>query len=476
MAFILLANVATNSIAFGLSVLDAAGQSNIKNHDEVVRGVAIAIVAFSCLIHALWRQGGLYLNNILAVIKISILVLIFILGLLAYGGVFSKSNGTLATTTSFKGKKADPYGYAESFLAILFAYGGFNQANYVMGEINDPRKRFKWPAFSAVIIVSVLYLLVNVAYFIVVPADSFQSAITSNVAHKFFELTLGSINSPWAPKAPQMLSAFMAISSLGNIIVMTYTAARVKQEIAKEGVLPARRFLASSYDSLRIPLPWSKTETLPEDVPLGALVLHFVMSVLLIFATWSLTTPATYSLLVDLYSYTIDGIFGTSLGLGLLYMRTFSSRDWARHSRNSGFRVHPIISVTAASIFGIANLYPLAAKWIPPKVWTILPVPWFTTGTVSWSIMVCSILWFFAFRFAVPSFGRNHVGRCRLVTRRLWFHTENGYKVLEYEDIAFQWPKKISDNEDPLQEREDKVDEEDTRARMRKDGVRFDGD
>jgi hypothetical protein len=257
---------------------------------------------------------------------------------------------------------------------------------------------------------------------------------------------------------------------------MTYTAARVKQEIAKEGIIPARKFLSSSFDSLRIPKPWSKYETLPEDVPLGALILHFCMSVLLIFATWSLTAPATYGLLVDLYSYTIDGIFGASLGLGLLYMRIFSSRDWASHSRNSGFSVHPFISIVAASIFGIANLYPLAAKWIPPKVWIILPVPWFTTGVVSWSIMLCGVLWFLAFRFAVPSIGRDHVGRCLLVTRRLWFHTENGYKVLEYEDIAFQWPKKTSDDEDLLQERQDYVDEETTRRRMRNDGVVIDED
>lgn len=33
--------------------------------------------------------------------------------------------------------------------------------------------------------------------------------------------------------APQVLNAFMAVSGLGNIIVMTFTAARVKQEIAK---------------------------------------------------------------------------------------------------------------------------------------------------------------------------------------------------------------------------------------------------
>lgn len=214
---------------------------------------------------------GILLNNVLAGIKILILLLIFILGMLAVGRVFGPPVGALqvaSVASSFHGKKPDAYGYAESFLSILFAFGGFNQANYVMGEVDDPRRRYKWPAFSAVAIVSVLYLLVNISFFIVVPAADMTSnfAITSNVSHRFFELTLGSLNSSWAPKAPQMLSAFMAISSLGNIVVMTYTAARVKQEIAKEGILPGRRFFASNKESIVIPIRklWnSRHETLP---------------------------------------------------------------------------------------------------------------------------------------------------------------------------------------------------------------------
>jgi amino acid transporter len=64
--------------------------------------------------------------------------------------------------------------YAESFLSILFAFGGFNQANYVMGEVNNPRRRHKWPAFSSVTIVSLLYILVDIAYFIVAPAGDYR--------------------------------------------------------------------------------------------------------------------------------------------------------------------------------------------------------------------------------------------------------------------------------------------------------------
>lgn len=417
----------------------------------------------------------MYLNNILALLKIAILTMIFIIGLLAYGGVFKnfkRENGALQISNSFSSSSADAYGYAEGFLAILFAFGGFNQANYVMGEINNPRLRYKWPSFMAVGIVSMLYILVNIAYFIVVPSQDFSKSITSNVAHKFFELTLGSIDSPWAPKAPRMLSAFMAISSAGNIIVMTYTAARVKQEIAKEGIIPFRAFLTKGH-TFRIRSLWkSKTESAPEDVPVGALFLHFCMSILLIFATWKMTAPNTYSLLVDLYSYSIDALFGASLGFGLLYMRLFSHRSWAQHSRNSGFAINPFISCVAAGIFGIANLFPIAAKWVPPKVWTILPIPFYTTGVVSWSIIACGVIWWVVFRFIVPVVGRDHVGKLRSVTRKLWFVVENGYKVLVYEDVLTEWVPKEYMNEGLLPETELHQGEAATRARMRNDGVR----
>ena len=61
---------------------------------------------------------------------------------------------------------------------------------------------------------------------------------------------------------------------------MTYTASRVKQEIAKEGILPFREFFAKSW---RIPgIPLAKLfcrpyESFKEEVPLGALLLHWYL-------------------------------------------------------------------------------------------------------------------------------------------------------------------------------------------------------
>lgn len=84
-----------------MSVLDAAGMNEINNHDEVVRAIAVAVATFSCLIHGVWRQGGIYLNNILAVMKICILLMIFILGMLAHAGVFGETDGAIKTHAAF---------------------------------------------------------------------------------------------------------------------------------------------------------------------------------------------------------------------------------------------------------------------------------------------------------------------------------------------------------------------------------------
>jgi hypothetical protein len=84
-----------------MSVLDAAGKNDIEHHDDIVRAIAIAVATGSCIIHGVWRQGGIYINNILAVMKILILLMIFILGMLASNGTFGPMNGAIKTHTSF---------------------------------------------------------------------------------------------------------------------------------------------------------------------------------------------------------------------------------------------------------------------------------------------------------------------------------------------------------------------------------------
>lgn len=180
--FIVIGNMAGNSIAFGDYILTAAGQQ--KPSTAAVRGIALGVVTFACILHGAWRKGGIWLNNIFAVLKIAILLFIIIVGFCALGGVFGAKANMASENydikNSFNNTSNSSYGYAEGFLAVIFAYAGFNQSNYVsfrhlafqidthwyqvLSEINQPRKKFRRGVLTAVCTMCVLYMLVNIAY------------------------------------------------------------------------------------------------------------------------------------------------------------------------------------------------------------------------------------------------------------------------------------------------------------------------
>lgn len=76
--FVLLGTSAVNALSFGIRVQEAAGRQTPDNFTS--RGIAIAVVTFAVILHATWRQGGLFLNNTFATIKILMLLFIIITG------------------------------------------------------------------------------------------------------------------------------------------------------------------------------------------------------------------------------------------------------------------------------------------------------------------------------------------------------------------------------------------------------------
>jgi amino acid transporter len=165
-AFIIFGNMAGNSISFATRVLYAA---DIKDpSDGAVRGIAIGIAILTCFIHAFSRRFGILLNNVLAVLKVCILLLIIVTAIVvALGGLEHTANvisDNTASDQSFKGASDDVNGYAFSFLTIMFSFSGFEQPNYVLGEIAQPRRKLPVGSIVGVSTIAVLYMAVNIAY------------------------------------------------------------------------------------------------------------------------------------------------------------------------------------------------------------------------------------------------------------------------------------------------------------------------
>ena len=163
--FITLGNLSGNAIQFGSYILqavygtDSEGNVNVANADTITRLLAIACLATACLLHFIWRKGGIYAICILAIIKFALVFAIFLLGCAASAGVRFTSQSTeppyhqnrpvhggtrdpdtqawssnFSLSSSFKHTSHQVSNYANSILFIMYTYSGYVQPFYVSDE------------------------------------------------------------------------------------------------------------------------------------------------------------------------------------------------------------------------------------------------------------------------------------------------------------------------------------------------------
>lgn len=204
-------------------------------------------------------------------------------------------------------------------------------------------------------IVAILYLLCNIAYFAagwssnldmktssVAPANICTLTVTKSslrtssqlAASLFFTAVFGSKHSSSA------LNFLIALSAFGNIVSVIIGSSRVIRECGRQGVLP-------------FPGIWASTE--PFGTPIAAYVLKWGLTLLMILAP-----PAgdAFNFLVDLQSYP-SNVFLFATTFGLLLIRRRRKRLGIPES---GFRTWDI-----AIWFSLAvNIFILVMPWYPP--------------------------------------------------------------------------------------------------------------
>lgn len=167
-------------------------------------------------------------------------------------------------------------------------------------------------------------------------------------------------------------SIIKAISAFGGLIVVTFTTTRVKQEIAKEGILSYSLFFAESYDiSLsRLFSRKSKPGSIPiyrEKPPAAALALHWIITTILVIVPVVALQPVpystgpAYSYLTTAFIYDINVVYFFFIALGMLCLRLTPSVHWAEKSQLQW----PIVSILSASILLVCFAFPMIFLWVP---------------------------------------------------------------------------------------------------------------
>lgn len=331
------------------------------------------------------------LSNVLGVFKLIILLLIVFSGFAALAGhlKIDKPNN-FANAFEFEDFGGGVYNYATALLRIIYSYKGWENANYVMGELKKPKKTISVAAPLAAGGITIIYVLANIAYFAAIPKSEIRS---SNVliAGVFFRNVFG--NSAGAKALP----AFVAISNMGNVLAVSFAHSRVNQEFAKEGILPFSKFWASNK---------------PFNAPAAALFLHWIVTVIILVAP-----PAgeAYEFIVDLYTYPGAWINGF-VSAGLIYLHLFRKREnWS-----SPFNTFLPVIV----LYFLVNVFLAVVPFIPPDTKST-SYPHYVFPVVGVAVLILGVVYWAFWKVVLPRIGGYEVVAERTIL-------EDGAEVVRY--------------------------------------------
>ncbi|KAI0065364.1 L-methionine transporter [Artomyces pyxidatus] len=187
---------------------------------QITAIAAVLVITFMCVIT---RNMGAHVAVAFTAVKISITIL----------GLIQLIRGKASTSFSrhmFEGSSTSPSSYALALYSGLWAFDGWDQGNYVAGEMKNPEKNIPRVIHSSMIIVTVLFLLANVSYFVVLDKDTV--GLSNTVALDFGRALFG-------PIGGSVFAFMVAFSCFGALNGSFFTSGRLIYVAGKEGYLPA---------------------------------------------------------------------------------------------------------------------------------------------------------------------------------------------------------------------------------------------
>jgi basic amino acid/polyamine antiporter, APA family len=312
--------IAAVAITFASYTLRLAGQAAWSP-------VPLAILALIILstINVIGVKPGSRVLNVLVVLKIGALGILIVFGFFAPAHDLWWSAGR--SVPSAAGSAIVAFGAA--LVPILFAYGGWQNANYVAEEIENPQRNLPISIIGGTIAVVAIYVLVNVVYLRALGLDGLAATTTpaADAARRMF-----------GPLGDRFVTAAIAVSTFGFLDLAILAPTRVYYAMAADGLFfPALAKLHPTYRT-----------------PGVAITVQTVWSCIL-------TVSGTFGELLNYVVFADWIFFGLTVSTVLVFRRTFPVER-----RPPGFRApgHPILPalfvVTAAAIV-------LSVVWADPR-------------------------------------------------------------------------------------------------------------
>ncbi len=188
------------------------------NDAAIAASVLLTLTGINCL----GARAGSNVQSALMLLKIAAIAALVVIGF-ALGGGSLKSGPLLAQPVSFGLLK----NIGSAMVPIAFAYGGWQTATFVAGEMRDARRDLSRGLLAGVAAVVGLYLAVNLACLRVLGPAGLDATMTP--ASDVMRIALGERGAQW-------IAAGIAISTLGFLSQSMLTAPRVYYAMARDGL------------------------------------------------------------------------------------------------------------------------------------------------------------------------------------------------------------------------------------------------
>jgi len=270
---------------------------------------------------------------------LGVLAFIALAGLFNLLGVpgFEKGDGgkNLEWDNLWAGSRLEANGFVIGLYNVIWSFIGYSNANYALSEVRDPVRTLKRAAPLAMIVITIVYLLVNVAYFAVVPREELENG-GRVVAALFFRNLFGE-------HMERVVSAIIALSVYGNMLSLLFAGGRAVQELGRESILPYSAFFASNK---------------PFGTPFTGLLWQWATSCIIAVAP----PPGDafdFILQVTMYPFTFASLFVTA---GLLFLHSPYAKARRAWAWDPPFEAWTIVTV----FFFASNVFLIVVPLVPP--------------------------------------------------------------------------------------------------------------